>query len=61
MTEGAKDWNEQSPDPDYPLLSWSTNGYKLAILYKHNTETRLRIYNSLKARIEELYHSCQPL
>jgi hypothetical protein len=52
MTEGAKDWNEQTADPDYPLLAWSTNGYKLAILYRHGTETRLRIYNSLKARIE---------
>lgn len=52
MTEGAKDWNEQTADPDYPILAWSTNGYKLAIMYRHKTETRLRIYNSLKARIE---------
>ncbi len=52
MTEGAKDWNEQTPDPDYPILAWSTNGYKLAIMYRHKTETRLRIYNSQKARIE---------
>ncbi len=52
MTEGAKDWNEQTHDPDYPILAWSTNGYKLAIVYRHKTETRLRIYNSLKARIE---------
>lgn len=52
MSEGAKDWNEQTADPDYPILAWSTNGYKLAIMYRHNTETRLRIYNSLKARIE---------
>lgn len=49
---GAKDYNE-SPDPDYPLLAWSNNGYKLAILYKQGTRTRLRIYNSLKAKLEE--------
>jgi hypothetical protein len=52
MQEGAKDWNEQTSDPDYPLLAWSTNGYKLAIMYRRKTETRLRIYNSQQARIE---------
>lgn len=49
---GAHDYNEQ-PDPDYPLLCWSNNGYKLAILYKKNSQTRLRIYNSLKAKLED--------
>jgi hypothetical protein len=48
---GRKDYNEQ-PDPNYPLLAWSNNGYKMAILYKKGTQTRLRIYNSLKAKIE---------
>jgi len=48
---GMKDYNE-TPDPNYPLLAWSNNGYKLAILYKKGTQTRLRIYNSFKARIE---------
>jgi hypothetical protein len=48
---GKQDYNEQ-PDPDYPLLAWSNNGYKLAILFRKGTETRLRIYNSTKARIE---------
>ncbi len=52
MSTGDPDWNEKKPDPNYPLLSWSTNGYKLAILYREKTQTRLRIYNSLKARIE---------
>lgn len=52
MTEGDPDWNEKKPDPDYPILAWSTNGYKLAILYRHGIQTRLRIYNSLQARIE---------
>lgn len=48
---GRKDFNEQ-PDPNYPLLAWSNTGFKLAILYKKGTETRLRIYNSIKAKIE---------
>lgn len=52
LTEGKKDWNEQTTDPDYPLMAWSNNGYKLAIMYRRGQETRLRIYNSLKARIE---------
>ena len=48
---GVKDYNE-TPDQDYPLIAWSNNGYKLAILYTEKRETRLRIYNSLKARVE---------
>ncbi|MCB0699252.1 MAG: hypothetical protein KDC11_05355, partial [Chitinophagaceae bacterium] len=40
------------PDPNYPILCWSNTGYKLAILYKYDNETRLRIYNSIKAVIE---------
>ncbi len=48
---GKKDYNEVA-DQNYPLLAWSNNGYKLAILYKKGTQTRLRIYNSLKAKIE---------
>lgn len=49
---GAHDYNE-APDPDYPLLAWSNNGYKLAVLYKQNRKTRLRIYNSLNAKLED--------
>ena len=52
MQEGAKDFNENTPDPNYPLMAWNTNGDKLAIMYQHGTVTRLRIYNSQKARIE---------
>ncbi len=52
MNGGRKDHNEKYPDPDYPLLAWSNNGYKLAILYRQGTQTRLRIYNSLKAKVE---------
>lgn len=49
---GRKDFNEVNPDPNYPLLAWSNNGYKLAMIYKKGTQTRLRIYSSLKAKIE---------
>ncbi|MCD6064087.1 MAG: hypothetical protein K0R82_1998, partial [Flavipsychrobacter sp.] len=51
LTGGRTDYNEV-PDPDYPLMTWSNNGLKLAILYKKGQQTRLRIYNSLKAKIE---------
>jgi Tol biopolymer transport system component len=47
---GALDYNEQ-PDPNYPLLAWSNNGYKLAIMYRKGTQTRLRIYDALKAKV----------
>ncbi len=49
---GQKDLTEQT-DPNYPMLAWSTNGNKLAILYKKGKETKLRIYNSFKGRIED--------
>lgn len=49
---GMKDYNEP-PDPNYPLLAWSNNGYKLAILYKKGNQTRLRIYHALKAKLED--------
>jgi len=48
---GQKDLTEQT-DPDYPLMAWSTTGYKLAILFKKGKQTRIRIYNSLKGKIE---------
>ncbi|OSZ82023.1 hypothetical protein CAP35_01765 [Chitinophagaceae bacterium IBVUCB1] len=48
---GRLDYNEV-PDPDYPIMAWSNNGYKLAILYKRGKNINLRIYNSYKAKIE---------
>lgn len=48
---GMKDLTEQT-DPDYPMMCWSTNGNKLALLYKKGFRTCLRIYNSQTARIE---------
>lgn len=41
-----------TPDQDYPIITWSNTGYKLAILYREENKTKLRIYNSLKIRIE---------
>ena len=51
VSGGRKDYNEPT-DPDYPILAWNNTGYKLAILYKKGSQTRIRIYNSLKAKIE---------
>jgi len=48
---GQKDYNEAAPDPDYPLIAWSNNGYKMAVLYRKGRQTRLRIYESLKKRV----------
>ena len=49
---GQKDLTEQT-DPSYPMVCWSNTGYKMAILYKKGPKTELRIYNSLRGRIED--------
>lgn len=51
LTGGRTDHNELQPDPNYPLLAWSNNGFKLAILYRKGQTTRLRIYDAIKAKI----------
>lgn len=48
---GSRDLTEQT-DPNYPLLTWSITGSKLAILYKKGSQTNLKIYNSARGRIE---------
>jgi hypothetical protein len=48
---GQKDLTEQV-DPNYPMLAWSSTGSKLAILYLKKGQTRLRIYNNKKGRME---------
>ncbi len=48
---GQKDLTEQT-DPNYPMLTYSSTGNKMAILYKKGAQLRLRIYNSLKGRID---------
>ena len=52
VMQGGKLDYSASPDPDYPIITWSNTGYKLAILYKKGKETHLRIYNAIKAQIE---------
>ncbi len=52
LLEGGQKDLTQANDPNYPMLAWSAAGYKLAILYKKGFETKLRIYNSLKGRID---------
>lgn len=54
MNLGRKDYNEMEPDPNYPILAWSNSGYKLAILYKKNNKTNLRIYDAIKASIQNI-------
>lgn len=54
VSTGQHDYNELRPDPDYPLLSWSNDGFNLAILYRDRRKTRLRIYNALKGRIQNV-------
>ncbi len=54
ISSGQHDYNERRPDPDYPLLSWSNDGFNLAILYRDGRKTRLRIYNALKGRIQNV-------
>lgn len=51
LSGGRQDYNEPS-DPDYPIICWNNTGYKLAILYRKGRQTRLRIYNAIKAKIE---------
>lgn len=52
VMEGGKLDYGAAPDPDYPILTWSNTGYKLAILYRKGAITHLRIYNAIKAKIE---------
>ena len=49
---GQKDLTEKI-DPSYPMIAWSNTGYKMALLYKKGHTVRLRIYNSLKGRIND--------
>lgn len=33
-------------DPDYPLLSWSSSGSKLAVMYKHKNNLNIRVFST---------------
>lgn len=51
MEGGQKDMTDEI-DPHYPLICWSPSGHKLAILYKKDNKTKLKIYNNAKGKIE---------
>lgn len=48
---GAKNHTDLG-DPDYPLIAWSNNGFKLGIVYEKNNRIRIRIYDAIKAQIQ---------
>lgn len=51
ILEGGEQNYMEEPDPNYPLMTWSNTGYKLAILYKKGKFTRLRIYDATKGKV----------
>lgn len=52
LTGGVKNHNEND-DPDYPLLSWNNTGFKLGVIFKNRDRLRIRVYNSVKAKLED--------
>jgi len=52
LSGGVKNHLE-GDDPDYPLLSWSNTGFKLGIIFKNKDRLRIRVYNSVKAKLED--------
>ncbi len=52
LSGGIKNHREND-DPDYPLLSWNNTGFKLGIIFKVNNRIRIRVYNSIKGKIED--------
>lgn len=51
LSGGVKNYREHD-DPDYPLLNWNNTGFKLGIVFKNRDRLRIRVYNSIKAKIE---------
>jgi hypothetical protein len=51
ILEGGEPNHMEEPDPNYPLMTWSNTGYKLAILYKKGRLMRLRIYDATKGKV----------
>ncbi len=51
VSGGQKDLTEQI-DPSYPMLAWSKNGSKLAIMYLYKGNELLRVYNNMRGRTE---------
>jgi len=44
--------NQELADPDYPMLSWSPTGKKLAVLYQKRNQLMLRIFTTGKRKME---------
>lgn len=51
ILEGGELNHQEEPDPNYPLMTWSNTGYKLAILYKKGRAMRLRIYDATRGKV----------
>lgn len=51
LAGGLRDHTALS-DPDYPLIAWSNNGFKLGIVYEKNNRIHLRIYDAIDAKIK---------
>lgn len=52
LSGGIKN-HKEVPDPDYPLLSWNNTGFKLGIIFQNKNNLRIRVYNSIKAKIQD--------
>lgn len=52
ISGGVKN-HEEFDDPDYPILSWNNTGFKLGIIIKSKDRLRVRVYNSVKAKLED--------
>lgn len=48
---GVRDLTDQI-DPSYPMMAWSHNGSKLAIMYMQKGRTFLKVYNNTRGRQE---------
>ncbi|HTN16153.1 MAG TPA: hypothetical protein VL092_00625 [Chitinophagaceae bacterium] len=51
ILEGGEKNYMETADPNYPLMTWSNTGYKLAILYKKGNGMRLRIYDATRGKV----------
>ncbi len=52
LTGGVKN-HKENDDPDYPLLSWNNTGFKLGVIFKNRDRLRIRVYNSVKAKMQD--------
>src|SRR5690606_942751 len=52
LSGGVRNLEEDSSDPDYPLLAWNNTGFNLGIMFKRKNTIRLRVYQSVKAEIK---------